>query len=711
MNRITKLSGHARVLASVVLFLTLLGSCRSAEDSPPPAKTYGATILEGQTAGRAAIDEGASAITIALVDPHRVLWSETFGVADRETGRAATTATMFGIGSVSKMFATTALMKLVDRGVIELDKPLVTYLTAFKMASPGYEKITARMLLDHSSGFPGTDYRNGLVRGAFHAGYQAQVLETLSTARLKAPPGFMSVYCNDGFTVVEALIEAKTGKKYAQFVQDEIFSPLGMSNTRFPLAAFPAGSYAVSYVDGKPKPQETINLLASGAIYSTAEDLGRFAMMFLGGGAAGPTRILSSSAVAEMAVDATARKFNPVHADAWAFGLGWDTVVQPGLRAVGFDGWAKLGDTNDYGASFVVSPRAKLGVIVLAAGKHSSAVTAIAERVLLRAMAETGAIAKVPDPLPAVAKPVAPVPAGLLASIAGEYAQVSIVLQLEALPTGALQLHMFSAGGRTAVGPPLQYREDGWFTSDAAPLTSYKVIDADLMGQPAQFFVTRAPGGYGHYLDPLVMAQRVRKKPSDVSPAWQARLGSEWLVVNSHPDELSWSALDPRLRLSAMPDLTGLVAIRALVDTMPAPLPDRRLRLVDPSSDTTAASMLILPQVNGRDLEELSFETRGAAEWARFGSYMHRPLATVPLLASGTTNVTIGAEGYAEWRAITRPATLTIRGRGAWQLYDATFASIAHGTGNATTSLPAGDGLGYLTVFGVAGENVSVVVP
>jgi hypothetical protein len=67
---------------------------------------------------------------------------------------------MFGIGSVSKMFATIAVMQLVDRGVVDLDTPLVTYLPAFRMAAAGYENITVRMLLNHSSGFPGTDYRN-----------------------------------------------------------------------------------------------------------------------------------------------------------------------------------------------------------------------------------------------------------------------------------------------------------------------------------------------------------------------------------------------------------------------------------------------------------------------------------------------------------------------------------------------------------------------
>jgi CubicO group peptidase (beta-lactamase class C family) len=60
-------------------------------------------------------------------------------------------------------------------------------------------------------------------------------------SRLKAPPGYMSVYCNDGFTITAALVEAMSGKSYVQFVQDEILTPLGMANTRYPLSAFPAG--------------------------------------------------------------------------------------------------------------------------------------------------------------------------------------------------------------------------------------------------------------------------------------------------------------------------------------------------------------------------------------------------------------------------------------------------------------------------------------
>ncbi|MBE0557676.1 MAG: beta-lactamase family protein, partial [Proteobacteria bacterium] len=256
--------------AIAILLLFLLASCGSTASSP----TYDAAIQEGRTAAQAIIDQGgASAITMALVDANRIIWSQSFGLADREAGLAPTPSTTFGIGSVSKMFAAVAVMKLVDRGIINLDVPLVTYLPSFRMASAGYENITARMLLNHSSGFPGTDYHNAESYSPM-PGYLNQVLQALSTARFKAPPGYMSVYCNDGFTVTEALIQATTGKSYTQFVQEEILTPLGMANTRFTRSAFPAGSYATTYADGVAQPQEFVSVYASGGVHSTANDMG-----------------------------------------------------------------------------------------------------------------------------------------------------------------------------------------------------------------------------------------------------------------------------------------------------------------------------------------------------------------------------------------------------------------------------------------------------
>ena len=105
---------------------------------------------------------------------------------------------------------------------------------------------------------------------------------------------------------------------------------------------------------------------------------------------------------------------------------------------------------------------------------------------------------------------------------------------------------------------------------------------------------------------------------------------------------------------------------------------------------------------------------RDGGEWTRFGNYMHQPLSSVPVLPNGATEVvTIGPEGYAEWRAVASdvtPVQVTITTTGAWHLYDPAFTTVANGKGSAVTSLPAGNGLGYLTLFADPGQTITVAV-
>jgi hypothetical protein len=303
-----------------------------------------------------------------------------------------------------------------------------------------------------------------------------------------------------------------------------------------------------------------------------------------------------------------------------------------------------------------------------------------------------------------------------LASIEGEYAQGSHIVQLRPQPDGSLQASLRSDAGWIASGAPLKYRDDGWFASDQDPLRAFKVVDADLLGDPTQYLLNRAPAGCGHYLEFGVFAQRVRRRPVDLSAAWRDRLSSTWLVVNANPDELAWNRMDPRLRLAAVPNLEGLIAVHPPSDTPapPAGSIDTRLHLVDASaSDTVATMMLIIPQFNGRDLDDLDIVERDGAEWTRFGSYMHQPLASVPVLPSGATDVTIGPEGYAEWRAVASdltPVQVSLTTTGAWHLYDSAFASVANGKGSDVVSLPAGNGPAYVTLFGEAGQTMTVAV-
>ena len=114
----------------------------------------------------------------------------------------------YNIGSIDKMFTATAVMQLAERGKLNLDQPVVKYLPAFKMADARYKDITVRMLLNHSSGLMGSSLNSGML---FDDTTPVDLLERLSTQRLKAAPGAYSVYCNDGFSLAGLVVEAVGG--------------------------------------------------------------------------------------------------------------------------------------------------------------------------------------------------------------------------------------------------------------------------------------------------------------------------------------------------------------------------------------------------------------------------------------------------------------------------------------------------------------------
>ena len=375
----------SQVIQVFALFLAIIlfAGCGGSSDPEP----YSAAIAEAKTAAREAMAESeASALTLALVDGERVIWTESLEHA-KATGIVTGPEVMFGIGSVSKMFATIAVMKLAERGKVSLDEPLVIYLPDFSMLSPQYRDITVRMLLNHAAGFPGGDLRDASTAAPFD-GFAAQVMENMKVQRLKHAPGYMSVYSNDGFTIVENLVKAVTGTPFPDFVQQEILTPLEMTNSRYPTELLPEGSYAKPYTGESAQPYTSLNMYATGGLYATAVDMGKLAMM-INGGLHGSQRILSAASIAAMGQDQTLGSFNPLPSDKVRFGLGWDTVAQAGLNAVGIRGWQKGGSIGGafgamYRATLIVAPDARLAVVVMMASNKisSDGVERVAERIL-----------------------------------------------------------------------------------------------------------------------------------------------------------------------------------------------------------------------------------------------------------------------------------------------------------------------------------------
>jgi hypothetical protein len=322
---------------------------------------------------------------------------------------------------------------------------------------------------------------------------------------------------------------------------------------------------------------------------------------------------------------------------------------------------------------------------------------------LLRALAEKGRIAAFPAPLAALASPVATVPAGVSEAAEGVYANYASIVRIRKDSDGSLITLRLGPDGFGPGIAPLRYRSDGWFTADSTPLSSYRA----LRDGSRQYLVQRAAAGVGHYFDQQAYMERVQAPGTPLSAAWGKRVGSSWLLVNESPDSHVDQILGTRrFSLVAIPELPGLVIAWQSGDT-PAPI------VLDPSgSDTTARMMLVIPAMNGRDLNDLDIVNQGGEEWLRWGDSLHRPQATVPLLSAGArTVVSIGIEGYAEWRALqagAAPVQLSISGASAWRLYSANFQLLSSGAAGGPAMLPPGTGVAYLILFGAVNTSIAV---
>jgi len=653
---------------------------------------YSAAIAEGRAAAIEIMEKtGASSISLAFMDKERLVWAETFGLANKGSNTAPTTDTMYCVGSTSKMIATIAVLKLVDQKAISLDMPLVNYLPSLSMASPEYTQITVRMLLNHSAGFPGTDYRNMFTSSPLSLSYSAQVLETIRTQRLKHTPGYLSVYCNDGFTLIEQLILAVTKKSYVQFVQDEILTPLGMHHSRYSLDYFPEDSFAIRYDENNlPLPQMFVNAFGSGGLYSTPTDMLKIAMMLIGGGKLGGVSILSEAAIAEMGIDQTLNNFNPVKKNGLNYGLGWDTVTQPGLGAVGIIGWQKGGSIPYTKTTLTIAPAEGLAVVVIGAssGFSSDDAIVIAERILLRALAEKGKIAAMPGPLNMSSRPEKTPTDELLNSVIGYYANANTFIRIQRQSNDLnIAEYDISKNDWNDLYTGLKLRDDDRFSSNDNPSKSFSF----LTSEGRQYVVLRSLQGYGHYQDNLIYAQRIAASGA-IPTAWINRLGRKWLMTNDQHDSILWSNVVRQL--NAVDDLL-------FADS-------GSLEIVNPFfSETRASMMLLIPQVNGRDLNDVVIETREGEEWFRSGSCLYRPQETIKALSNGTVN--IGAEGLAEWRSldaslITKAVTITpATAGGHWKIYNSEFQQTETGEGTKTVTLSGGQ---YYFIF----HNTSHVV-
>lgn len=602
-------------LAGAGMLATLLPGCGS-DDSG--SQMYPQTVAMGQQAIQQVIGDPAqpvAAISVAMLKGNNVFWQQAFGVSSVPNQTKATTQTRFNIGSVSKLFPALAATILQDRGLITLDTPIVQYLPTFTMLSPEFAKITTRHLLSHSSGLPGTNSRN-LFTFAPVPGYAADTQAELANTHLKHFPGELAVYCNDGFTMVEQIVLARTGQSFASFVQANILAPLKMTNSSYLTAVPTDGSFSYPFAQGTQY-QEFVNAYATGGLSSTPADMMNLAQMFLGGGVFEGKRVVSAEGIAQMGTDqSTGLLINP--SPEWRWGLGWDSVQQPALQAAGVLGWEKDGGTAFYTSEFFVVPKAQLALMVT--GNSGYDARKLAESLVLSALKEDGTITSLPAKVSTTAPPAASGPG--ITTAGGIYGNSDSPLQAIANPDGSLQLNQWDGPTRAwkQVGA-YQYRSDGWWWS-GTDTASYRFAVASGTDENGNAFSYRylmkrvAPGAGYAYLTLPIGQQLAPLAPLD--NAWQQRLGTQWTLTNDSPTAVPIVILgnEPAF-LTTLTELPGYVLYGNT---------DLRYQLFVPLADDRGGMSVKVSGNFGRDLYEIRFASAGSGTTLTLGSSIYTKL-------------------------------------------------------------------------------------
>jgi len=266
-------------------------------------KKAGSIALELLTAHQKKIN--APAISAAVAIDNKLIWAGASGWADIDSKTPVTTESQFRIGSTSKALTGTALARMVDQQLIDIDQPISHYMN--NLLNKEWGTMTARQLVSHMSGLPhykeNTD-RLGLYKTlALSTRYEnvEQALKVFDESELLFNPGSDFSYSSFGTVLLSAVMKNASNKPYVELMREQVFKPLAMHSTMAEYEAEYEGDYEVEHEgenndnlvtfywndegrSNEVRPWREVDLshrLAGGGFISTSSDLVKMGVAFL----------------------------------------------------------------------------------------------------------------------------------------------------------------------------------------------------------------------------------------------------------------------------------------------------------------------------------------------------------------------------------------------------------------------------------------------
>ncbi len=350
-----------KLVPALAGFTLLLSACGRQRAAPAAEADLFAGVREHMM--QLVVDGEVPSLAVAVAQGGRIVWEEAVGLADRERNIPATAHTPYPLASITKPMTATALMLLVERGLIDLDTPVndVLGMAAVQARVGEAAEATVRRVAGHTAGLPlharhfydGEDSRPPPSEETFHR-----------YAKLVTAPGERFQYSNLGYGLLGRAIARVSGRSYADFMREELFAPLGMQNTVVHSGPGLEAGLAVKYTPSMtPVPPCESDCPAASAIYASAHDLIRFAMFHLKNRLPDQRTILSGTAIDAM--QRPSPETGPLKTWEQAgsgYGIGWYIGVTPdGLRVVRHNG-----GTQGVSTELALLPEENLAVAVLA---------------------------------------------------------------------------------------------------------------------------------------------------------------------------------------------------------------------------------------------------------------------------------------------------------------------------------------------------------
>lgn len=170
---------------------------------------------------------GDPGVAILVARGGELLHRKGYGLANMELGVPITPESKFRLASVSKQFTAVAVMQLAERGLVDIEAPLSTYLPDY----PSGDRITTRQVMAHTSGVPNILSMSEFWDISTQHRDLPELIDVFREEPLGFEPGERWSYSNGGYVLLAALVEKVSGQPFAEYLEEHIFEPLGMENT------------------------------------------------------------------------------------------------------------------------------------------------------------------------------------------------------------------------------------------------------------------------------------------------------------------------------------------------------------------------------------------------------------------------------------------------------------------------------------------------